>query len=82
MAKELKQYAKFYGLDDLIAEKFGVPLGEEDITIQRLSEKVGCTWDTARKVIKEWEAAGSVKHLGKRRAVSGKMMDAWQVIQK
>lgn len=67
-------------LDDLIAETFCPPLEPDDITIMGLHDKAGCTWDTAKKTLKEWQEAGKVEYLGKRRSPSGKKLDAWRMV--
>lgn len=66
-------------LDDLLTEAFGVPLEDSDLTIVRVQKLKGCTWDTAKKRLEEMQEAGKIEYLGKRRAESGKMLDAWRI---
>jgi len=64
-------------LADLLAEYVPPPLEEGDITIQRVIEK-NVSYRKANKIIKELEAKGKIKRIGKRRSKNGNIVDAWR----
>jgi len=64
-------------LEDLLAEYVPPPLEEGDITIQRVIER-NVSYRKANKIIKELEAKGKIKRIGKRRSKNGNIVDAWR----
>ena len=64
-------------LEDLLAEYVPPPLEEGDITIQRVIER-SVSYRKANKIIKELEAKGKIKRIGKRRSKNGNIVDAWR----
>ena len=64
-------------LEDLLAEYVPPPLEEGDITIQRVIER-NVSYRKANKIIKEREAKGKIKRIGKRRSKNGNIVDAWR----
>ena len=64
-------------LEDLLAEYMPPPLEEGDITINRVIEK-SLSYRKAKKIIKELEAKGKIRPIGKRRVRNGNIVDAWR----
>lgn len=81
MAKQLKRYAKFYGLDELIAADVMPQLEEDDLTIVRVQEKAGVGYNTAKRLLEKWTKEGKVVSIGKRRNKAA-VMSAWRLVEK
>lgn len=66
-------------LDELIMQDAPPMLADDDITVMRLVSRAKVGVVRAKTMLKQWQDAGKVEYVGKRREERGHMVDAWRL---